>query len=213
MKKNLFAAIAVIAVGALAAPSLSQAQFGNLLSAAKLPSSSGNSAGADVGAQQDSLVRSYLAAGNDVSVANRHLSDALGIKTSAVNDAATSGSLSANDIAEKDKAISENAAKVSEGLKAGATLKDNAAKATFAKGILSLATGVKKYADMRNDVQGFSSSLSGASPMQLPKLQAGVYVAKNMPTSLANLTTVLKSAVEFGKSNGVEIPKDATSLL
>lgn len=213
MKKNLFAAIAAIAVGALAAPALSQAQFGNLLGAAKLPGSSGNSAGADVGAQQDSLVRSYVAAGNDVSAANRHLNEALGIKASAVDDAATSDSLAAKDIEAKDKAISADAAKVSEGLKSGATLKDNAAKVTFTKGLLSLATGVKKYADMRNDVQGFSSSLSSASPMQLPKLQAGVYVAKNMPTSLATLTTVLKSAVEFGKNNGVEIPKDATSLL
>ncbi len=206
MKKKLFAAIAVIA---LAAPALSHAQLAGLLGGAK---SSGNS-GADLGAQQDSLVRNYVAAGKQVLVANGHLAEALGIKAQAVNAAATSDSLSAKDVEAQDKAISVDAAAVAEALKGGAALKDAEAKSTYAKGLLSLATGVKKYVDMRKDVQGFSSSLSGASPLQLPKLQAGAYVAKNLPTSMTNLTNVLKSAVEFGKSNGVEIPKDATSLL
>ena len=206
MKKNLFAAIAVVV---LAVPAVSHAQFSGLLASAK---SFGNS-GPDIGAQQDSLVRQYVGAGKDVLVANGHLAEALGIKANAVNAAATSDSLSAKDIEAQDKAISADAAAVSEALKGGAALKDAEAKATFAKGLLSLATGVKKYIGMRSDVQGFSSSLSGASPLQLPKLQAGVYVAKSMPTSVTNLTNVLKSAVQFAKSNGVEVPKDATSLL
>lgn len=206
MKKKLIAAIAVIA---LSAPALSQAQLGALLGGVK----SSGSSGADLGTQQDSLVRNYVAAGKDVLVANGYLAGALGIKAQAVNAAATSDSLSAKDVEAQDKVISADAAAVSEALKGGATLKDAEAKTTYAKGLLSLATGVKKYIDMRKDVQGFSSGLSGASPLQLPKLQAGVYVAKSLPTSMTNLTNVLKSAVEFGKSNGVEIPKDATSLL
>lgn len=206
MKKKLFAAIAVVA---LAAPALSQAQIVGMLGGNK---SFGNSA-ADLGAQQDSLVRNYMAAGKSVLVANGHLAEALGVKAQAVNAAATSDSLSAKDVESQDKAISADAAAVAEALKGGAKLKDAKAKATYSKGLVSLVAGVKKYVDMRKDVQGFSTSLSGASPLQLPKLRAGAYVAKSLPTSMTNLTNVLKSAVEFGKSNGVEIPKDATSVL
>jgi hypothetical protein len=206
MNKKLFSVIAVIV---LAAPAVSHAQFGGLLGGGK---SSAN-AGADLGAQQDSLVRNYVTAGKEVMVANGHLAGALGIKAQAVNAAATSDSLSAKDVEAQDKAISADAEAVAQALKAGATLKDAEAKATYSKGLISLATGVKKYLDMRKDVQGFSSGLSGVSPLQIGKLQAGVYVAKNLPTSMTNLTNVLRSAVEFGKSNGVDIPKDATSVL
>lgn len=200
-----------IAASMLAAAPLSHAQFGNLLNAAK--SAGGSSGGADVGAQQDQLVRSYVAAGKDVSTANGHLLDALGIKAQAVNAAATSDSLSAKDIEAQDKAISADTAAVSEALKSGATLKDNEAKAKYAQGLLFLATGVKKYTNMSKDAQGFTSGLSSVSPLQLGKLQSGIYVAKSAPTSVSNLTSVLKSAIDFAKTNGVEIPQDATSLL
>lgn len=206
MNKKLFSAIAVIA---LAAPAVSHAQLGGFLGGGK----SSAKTGADLGAQQDSLVRNYVTAGKEVMVANGHLAGALGIKAQALNAAATSDSLSAKDVEAQDKAISADAEAVAQALKAGATLKDAEAKAAYSKGLISLATGVKKYLDMRKDVQGFSSGLSGASPLQMGKLQAGVYVAKNLPTSMTNLTNVLRSAVEFGKSNGVDIPKDATSVL
>lgn len=206
MKKRAFVSIAVIA---LVAPIVSHAQLGGLFGGAKSSSNSG----VDLVGQQDSLVRNYVAAGKEVQVANGHLAGALGIKAQAVDFAATSDSLSAKDVEAQDKAISADAAAFSEALKGGATLKDAEAKATYVKGLVSLAVGVKKYMDLRNDVQGFSSSLSGASPFQFAKLQTGVYVAKSLPTSMTNLTTVLKSAVEFAKSNGVEVPKDATSVL
>ena len=209
MKKIL--ALSIAASILVAAP-LSHAQLGNLLGAAKSVAG-GSSVGADVGVQQDQLVRSYVAAGKDVSTANSHLLDALGIKAQAVNAAATSDSLSAKDIEAQDKAISADTAAVSEALKSGATLKDTEAKAKYAQGLLFLATGVKKYANMSKDAQGFTSGLSSVSPLQLGKLQSGIYVAKSAPTSVSNLTNVLKSAIDFAKTNGVEIPKDATSLL
>lgn len=205
MKKNVFVALTVLA---LSVPTASFA-FGGLLAAAK-PSAN---AGADLGAQQDSMVRNYVAAGNDVLVANGQLASALGIKAQAVNANASSDAVSAKHIEEQDKAISDSTAAVSAALSAGATLKDAEAKAAYAKGLVSLVSGVRKYVGMRKDVQDFSSSLSGASPMQLPKLQAGAYVAKSLPTSVSNLSTVLKSAIDFARSNGVEVPADATSVL
>lgn len=206
MKKKL---LAVVAVAALAAPAVSMAQLGGLLGGGKSSSASSG----DLTGQQETLVRNYVAAGKDVLTANGHLADALDIKAKVVNANATSDSLAAKDVEAQDKAISADAAALSEAIKSGATLKDSEAKAKYAKGLLSLATGVKKYLDLRKDAQGFASGLSGASPLQIGKLQAGAYVAKNLPTSVTNVTTVLKNAVEFGKSNGVEIPKDATSLL
>ncbi len=210
MKKLLAIALAT---AALAAPSLSVAQLGNMLGALGGGKSSGASAGADLGAQQDSLVRNYVAAGKDVLTANSHFADALGIKAQAVNAAATSDSLSAKDIEAQDKAISANAAAVSDAMKAGATLKDAESKAKYAKGLVSLVSGVTKYKGMTKDVQGFSSGLSGASPMMLPKLQSGTYIVKSLPGNVSNLSSSLKSAIDFAKSNGVEIPADATSLL
>lgn len=205
MNKKLFAVVTLIA---LAAPAVSVAQLGGLLGGSKSSSNSGDMTG-----KQDSLVRNYMAAGKDVMNANGHLAVALGIKAQAVDAAATSDSLAAKDVEAQDKAISADAMAVSEALKGGAKLKDDKAKATYAKGLLSLATGVKKYLGLSSDAKSFASGMSGVSPLQLGKLEAGVYVAKNLPTSASNLTSVLKSAVEFGKSNGVEIPKDATSLL
>lgn len=200
------------ACAVLAASPLSHAQFGSLLGSAKSGGSNAN-AGADMGAQQDQLVRTYVAAGKDVSTANATLADALGIKAEVINDTATSDSFSAKDIEAQDKAISASAATFTEALKSGATLKDNEAKVKYAKGLLFLATGVKKYSNMGKDAQSFTSGLSSVSPLQLGKFQSGVYIAKSVPTSLTNLTSVLKNAVDFARTNGVEIPKEATSLI
>jgi hypothetical protein len=196
----------------LALPLVSHAQFGglgNLLGGNKAPAK----AGADLGGQQDQLTRNYVAAGKDVLIANGQLAEALGIKAQAINASATSDSLSASDIENQDKAISANATAVSDAMKSGATLKDSESKMKYSQGLITLVSGVKKYIGMRSDVQSFSSSLSSVSPMQLPKLQAGAYIVKSLPTSISNLSSVLKSAIDFAKHNGVEVPADATSVL
>lgn len=211
MNKRLlatFAAMATVTLVGLGTPMASHAQFGGLMGGGK--SATG---GADLGAQQDAMVKTYVAAGRDVLTANGHLSQALGIKAQSTNAAATSDSLSAKDVEAQDKAISADAQAMAEALKGGAQLKDAESKATYAKGLVVMVAGVKKYVDMKKDIQSFSSGLSSASPLQMGKLGAGVYVAKNFPTSVTNLTAVLKNAIDFAKSNGVEIPKDATSLL
>lgn len=216
MKKSIATVFMSIA---LTVPVISHAQFGNL---GNLGGSLGGMLGgnktsgntvSDLSGQQDQLVRSYVAAGKDVLTANSHMADALGIKAQAANAIATSDSMSASQIEEQDKAISANAKAVSEALKSGATLKDAEAKAKYSQGLISLASGMKKYLGMRSGVQNLSSGLTNAPVLQLGKLQSGVYIVKNLPTNLSNLSSVLASAVEFGKSNGVEIPADATSLL
>ena len=72
---------------------------------------------------------------------------------------------------------------------------------------------MKKYTDMSKSAQGFSSGLYSKNNIQLTSLQSGVYVAKSLPTNVSNLSSVLKSAIDFATKNGVEIPKEATSLI
>ncbi|XAH25281.1 hypothetical protein AAFF27_08835 [Xylophilus sp. GW821-FHT01B05] len=211
MKKSVIAALISVA---MLVPTAGFAQFGNVLGSVKsLAGSSSGGASTDLTGQQDQLVRNYVAAGKDVLSANTYMAEALGIKNLSVNAAATSDSMSASDIEGQDKAISANAQAIAEATKAGATLKDSEAKAKYAQGLAALVLGAKKYVGMRGDVQNFSSGLSSASLLQLPKLQSGVYVVKSLPTSAANLTDSLKSAIDFARHNGVEVPSDATSLL
>lgn len=210
MKKTL--AVAVTAI-ALAVPALSSAQFANPLGSLMGSKSSGNAASADIGAQQDSLVRTYLAAGKNVLTANVHMTEALGIKAKSINDAASADAFSAKDIEAQDKAISADSAAIAESLKSGATLKDEVAKTKYAQGLVSLAVGVKKYVDMSKEAQGFASGVSTASPLQMGKLQSGIYIAKSLPGSVTNLTGVLKSAIDFARKNGVEVPAEATSVI
>ena len=66
---------------------------------------------------------------------------------------------------------------------------------------------------MSKETKGFASGISGVSPLQLGKLQSGMYIVQNLPGSVSNLSSVLKNAVDFARTNGVEVPKDATSLL
>lgn len=214
MKKIVASGFACVAVSLSLAPSLGLAQFGNLggLTSALGGGKSSANAGADIGAQQDALVRNYVAAGKDVLKANGHFGDALGIKTQALNATTTSDSLTAKDIEAQDKAISADAAAVADAIKAGATLKDAESKAKYAQGLVSLISGVKKYKDMSKDAQGFSSGMS-ANPMMLTKLESGIYVVKNLPSGVTNLSSSLKSAIDFARSNGVEVPADATSVL
>jgi len=210
MKKTF--ALAVTAI-ALAVPTLSSAQFANPLSGLMGGKSSGTATGADMDAQQDSLVRTYVAAGANVQNANGHIKEALGIKAKSINDAASSDSFSAKDIEAQDKANSAESAAIAEALKSGATLKDEEAKAKYAQGLLSLAVGVKKYVDMSKGAQAFASGMSTVSPLQIGKLQSGVYIAKNLPGNLTNLSNVLKGAIDFARQNGVPVPDDATSAL
>lgn len=208
MKKTL--ALAVTAI-ALAVPTLSSAQFANPLSGLMGGKSSGTNATADMGAQQDSLVRTYVAAGQNVLKANVHMADALGIKAASIDAGAKSASFTGDDIEPMNKAISADSAALAAAFKSGATLKDEQAKAKYAQGLVSLAIGVKKYADMSKEAQGFASGMSSVSPLQMGKLQSGVYIAKNLPGNVSDLTATLKSAIDFARQNGVRVPEDAAA--
>jgi hypothetical protein len=178
--------------------------------------SSGSSAGADLSGSQDQLVKQYVSAGKSVLNGNAKMAEAVGLKEEAaasraagdaLTDGATRGTLS-----DSDKAASDGNAAVAAALK-NTDQMDAPAKAEFAGGMVSLAQGLVQYIGMRGPFDSFRKGLSSASPMMLPKLQSGAYVATSFPTSVKNLAAALSNAISFAKSHDIAVPKDATDAL
>jgi len=178
-----------------------------------LPSAGG---GGDLGGQNDSLVRGYVAANKDVLLANSQMADALGLKdaaaaSKATADALTDGATKGN-LEESNKAVSASTDAVAAEMAKGPKL-DAAAKKKYQSGMAQLGQGMLKYIGLRGPAQAFSGSLKEASPLMLPKLQAGAYIVTQLPTGLSNLGTSMKNANAFAKSNDIPVPPDATKAM
>jgi hypothetical protein len=185
---------------------------------AGLPSLPGlGSKGADLSAAQTGLVRSYVGANKDVLMSQSMLLEALGLKDKAAAAQATAASLgdgaTKGNLQDADKAQSDDSKAIADALKAPAAKMDDQSKKTYTQGLILLASGMVKYTGMRKDIDSFKSGLSGASIMETPKLQTGAYVVTSFPGNLQNLTETMKNAVAFAKSNGIEIPAEATAVI
>lgn len=201
----------------LAAPLSSFAQFA--LPALPGMGKSTASAAGDLSGQQDSLVRSFVGANKDVLRANAKMAEALGLKDKAseaqlraeqLGEGATKGNLE-----DADKAVSDSSGAIAAAMAQKPVL-DAQAKATFSAGLVSLASGVTRYLGLGKGVSDMSSSLSGASPMALPKLQSAAYVVGRFPNSAADLGKALKNAVGFARTNDIALPAgvvDATNAI
>lgn len=177
---------------------------------------SDNAGTPDLSGAQDQLVKQYVAAGKSVLDGNSKMADAVGLVKEAaaaraagdaLTDGATKGALS-----DADKTNSETNDAVAAALKNTDKL-DGPAKEKFAAGILSLAQGLGKYIGMTSTFASFQKSLSSASPMMLPKLQSGAYIATSLPASVKNLSAALSNAISYAKSHDITVPKDATDAL
>jgi hypothetical protein len=205
----------VITAALICAPFAAMAQLPSLKS---LPGLGGLPAagGGDVSGQNDSLVRGYVAANKDVLLANSQMADALGLKdaaaaSKATADALTDGATKGN-LEDSNKAVSASTDAVAAEMAKGPKL-DAAAKKKYQSGMAQLGQGMLKYISLRNPAQDFSNSLKSASPMMLPKLQAGAYIVTQLPTGLSNLGTSMKNANAFAKSNDIPVPPDATKAM
>lgn len=213
--KIMLRLISSIAISMAALAPFSVHAFG-LPSIPGLDSKSSNTGSVDLTGAQDQLVKQYATAGKFVLQGNASMADALGLTSQAsaaraagdsLNDGATKGSLS-----DADKANSDTNTAITEKLKNPVEL-DAPAKAKFAAGIVQLAQGMVKYVGMKGSFQSFSSSLSSASPMMLPKLQSGAYIVSTLPSSIKNLSSALNSAVAYAKAHDIALPKEATDAL
>ena len=63
------------------------------------------------------------------------------------------------------------------------------------------------------DMNAMGNGLKNAPLTQLPSMGAATYVVTKFPTSASEVVKALGNAVDFAKSNGIEVPAEATSLL
>lgn len=173
---------------------------------------------ADLSGQQTALVKNFVAANVDVLKANAKMSEALGLKANAADADAVIKQLSSGSTYDKDSASAANKAVADTGGAIAAKLAekptlDAAAKASYTQGLLSLAKGVAKYTGLGKDVTSMGDGLKSAPMTQLPSLSGASYVVSKFPTSSTEVVKALKNAVDFAKSNGIEVPAEATSLL
>ena len=211
--KKILTAVAVVCA-AMATPFTASAQF-------NIPSFGGSKSSApaaDLGGQQTTLVKNFVAANVDVLKANSKMSEALGLKATAADAEAVAQQLSSGSTFDKDAASKAATAVGDTGGAIAAKLAekpalDAAAKATYTQGLLSLAKGVVRYTGLGKDVSSMGDGLKSAPLTQLPSLGAASYVVTKFPTSTTEVMKALKNAVDFAKSNGIEVPAEATSLL
>jgi hypothetical protein len=206
-------AIAVLTASA-AAPTALFAQF-SMPTIPGLGKPAGG-APADLGGQQDSLMRNFSSANKDVLTANAKMAEALGLK-----DQATSAQTAANSLTEgatKDNLSDANKAVADTGGAIAAAMAkkpelDAASKATFATGLVSLLSGVTRYVGLSSDVKNMSMGLKGASPMQMPKLGSALYVVSNFPSSASQLSKAVQNATAFAKENGIAVPANSADAM
>ncbi|MEF9946919.1 MAG: hypothetical protein RR800_01025 [Comamonas sp.] len=212
MKKILTTAAVLCA--AMATPLTTSAQF-------SLPSFGGSKSSApaaDLSGQQTTLVKNFVAANVDVLKANAKMGEALGLKATSADAEAVAQQLSSGSTFDKDSvskastAVGDSGGAIAAKLAEKPTL-DAAAKVTYTQGLLSLAKGVVKYTGLGKDVTAMGDGLKAAPLTQLPSLSAATYVVTKFPTSTTEVLKALKNAVDFAKSNNIEVPAEATSLL
>ncbi len=216
MKKTLAPAFAAALICVPLAAMAQLPSLKNLPSLPGVPAAGTSAGGGDVGGQNDSLVRGYVAANKDVLLANSQMADALGLKdaaaaSKATADALTDGATKGN-LEDSNKAVSASTDAVAAEMAKGPKL-DAAAKAKYQAGMAQLGRGMLKYAGLSGPAQAFSTSLKSASPMMLPKLQSGAYIVGQLPSGLSNLGTSMKNASAFAKNNDIPVPPDATKAM
>jgi len=213
-KFNLIAlAIVLVAPGAYA-------QF-KLPSVSSLTGSgdSGSSAptGGDDSAQQDSLVRGYVAANKEVLLAQSKMAEAVGLKeeaaklkstADALGDGATKGNLS-----DADKIQSESSKQISARLNDSNLQMDSKSKALYSSGTASLGTGMLKYIGLRPEVINFGNALKASPLLAMTKLSAGAYVVTNFPSNAKNVYDTLSYSTAYAKKNDIPVPANATKAL
>ncbi|MDB5777401.1 MAG: hypothetical protein JWP38_3534 [Herbaspirillum sp.] len=210
-----FIATLVVSVAVLGAFAAQANAFG-LSDVPGMGSKSSGSGSADLGAAQDQLVKQYVAGSKSVLLGNAGMADALGLKTQAAALRASGDSLSEgatkDNLADSAKVTSDGNKEMAAEMKNTGPL-DAQAKQKYVAGMLLLAQGMGKYIGMKGSLDSFASGLKTVSPMMLPKLQSGAYIVTSLPSNMSNLGSALSNAVNFAKSQNIEIPADVTKSM
>jgi hypothetical protein len=177
----------------------------------------GGSSSGDPGAQQDQLVRSYVAANRDVLNAQANLADAVGLKDRAVALKSTADSLgdgaTKGNLADADKIQSDASKEISARLNDGNLQMDEQSKAKYAAGMASLGTGVLKYIGLRPQITSFGGALKASPMLAMTKLNSGAYIVTNFPGAAKNVYDTLGYTTAYAKSHDIPVPADATKAI
>lgn len=207
MKKITLAAL--IATASLLSANGAHAQFGDLKK-----SLGGGDKSSGISAEQ--IVSKYVGGSKSVLQADGKMLDAVGLKEQGAIASLQAQNLtegaSKDNLEETAKIQTDSSKALEEKLNGKKVTMDAASKKLFADGVKDLAGGVIQYVGMSKEASGFKPNLGSISGSG----KSAVYVVKSLPSSIKNLGSTLKLAIEFSKANDIPVPKeanDATSLL
>ena len=226
-KFKLLALVSVIALvsGCATAPSslpavASIASIGGTGSAAPAGAAASPGSAASTGnegAQQDSLVRAYVAANKEVLLAQSKMAEAVGLKESAAKLKSTASALgdgaTRGNLADADKIQSDASKEMSARLNDRNLKMDAKSKALYSSGMGSLGVGIVRYVALRPQVANFINMTKAQPLLAATKLNAGAYVVTNFPGNAKNVYDTLAFSTAYAKNHDIPVPADATKAL
>lgn len=169
------------------------------------------------GAQQDSLVRAYVAANKDVLLAQSKMAEAVGLKESAAKLRSTASALgdgaTRGNLADADKIQSDTSKEISTRLNDRNLKMDAKSQALYSSGMGSLGLGIVRYVALRPQISNFGNALKAQPLLAATKLNAGAYVVTNFPGNAKNVYDTLAFSTAYAKSHDIPVPADATKAL
>ena len=204
MKTKFIKMLTLVAVAAVSGSAYS---FG-------LPAIPGVAAATGGGAgsvSSDTIVKKYVGGTKSVLSADSNMLAALGLKDQADKAALQAKNLTegatSSALEDSAKVQTDNSKAIEAKLTGEKVVMDAASKKQFGQGMIDLASGITQYVGMTADLKGFKpdvTSIGGSAG-------SAFYIAKNLPSSISALGSSLKRAIDFAKSNDIEIPKEATN--
>ena len=169
------------------------------------------------GAQQDSLVRAYVAANKEVLLAQSKMAEAVGLKESAAKLRSTASALgdgaTRGNLADADKIQSDTSKEISTRLNDRNLKMDAKSQALYSSGMGSLGLGIVRYVALRPQISNFGNALKAQPLLAATKLNAGAYVVTNFPGNAKNVYDTLAFSTAYAKSHDIPVPADATKAL
>lgn len=197
--------LALCAVAALfAQPGLAQAQVGN-----------GGATYSDVNGKNQwaDFMPKFVDATGESIAAQARLLYAVGLSAKA-NELATQAKemsrLATPGMVEQLMASRKNVSAILVAkLAAGGMTLEPGPRQDFTDGIDALARAIKQYEAMSTDLAGTKATLRGAGE----KARTGLFVAKSLPTYVADARQELAAAVNFARANQIPFGADAAAMV
>jgi len=180
----------------------------------------------DAMAMNDDLVKKYVAAQLELNASQTFLSQALGLSDqiallNAEKTALSSGNVMDESGLKKDAEVSGNNIKlINEQMTQGHKLTDEE-RAAFIQSLPHLISAVSLTKQLPSSFERFIDSskrqiISANLTEKMSvtnKLKSGMYVVSNTPSLVGNLLSTMKNVMAYAKSNDIEVPKNAESVI